>query len=244
MAAPGKTGRALRETDLYTPVKAFLEGQNYGVKGEVGAADIVARRGEDDPVIVELKTGFSLALFHQAIDRQKLTDAVYIAVPQGPGRAFLKSLKNNIVLCRRLGLGLLIVRLKDGFVTPHLDPAPYNPRQSKPRKERLLKEFSRRVGDPNTGGSTRRPLMTAYRQDALKCVALLCAEGRMKAAHIAARTGVENARRLMADDHYGWFERAAKGIYTLTPNGLAAATAYGEEIARLHAGEAANLAAE
>ncbi len=244
MAATANRIVRIRETDLYAPVKAFLEGQNYDVKGEVGAADIVACRGADDPIVVELKTGFSLALFHQAIERQKLTDAVYVAVPQGPGRAFLKALKNNIALCRRLGLGLLTVRLKDGFVTPHLDPAPYNPRQSKPRKDRLLKEFSRRVGDPNTGGSTRRPLMTAYRQDALKCVALLILEGQLKAAHIAARTGVENARRLMADDHYGWFERAGTGIYTLTPNGHAAASDYGEEIARLQVHAAAHSAAE
>lgn len=36
---------APRETDLYLPVKAFLEGQGYVVKAEVGAADVVAVRG-------------------------------------------------------------------------------------------------------------------------------------------------------------------------------------------------------
>mgnify|MGYP001013572129 FL=1 len=57
----------VRETDLYLPVKRLLEGQGYTVKGEVGAADIVAMRDGDDPVIVELKAGFSLSLFHQAV---------------------------------------------------------------------------------------------------------------------------------------------------------------------------------
>jgi hypothetical protein len=47
------------ETELYEPVKAFLENQGYEVKAEVGSADIVACRGDDDPVIVELKTGFT-----------------------------------------------------------------------------------------------------------------------------------------------------------------------------------------
>ncbi|MCC2095306.1 MAG: DUF2161 domain-containing phosphodiesterase [Hyphomicrobiales bacterium] len=223
----------IRETDLYAPVKAYLEGQGYEVKGEVGAADIVARRGDDPPVVVELKTGFSLTLFHQAIARQALTDAVYVAVPYGSGRAFLKALKNNTGLCRRLGLGLLTVRLRDGFVTAHLDPAPYNPRQSAPRKERLLREFSRRVGDPNTGGSTRRPLVTAYRQDALKCVKVLLATGPSKAADVARSAGVETARRIMADDHYGWFERVKTGIYQLSPKGRAASDDYRPELSRL-----------
>ena len=60
----------IRETELYAPIKRLLEGQGYEVKGEVGAADIVAVRGDEDPVIVELKTAFSLSLFHQAIERQ------------------------------------------------------------------------------------------------------------------------------------------------------------------------------
>lgn len=34
-----------RETDLYGPVKSFLEGQGYVVKSEVGVADVVALRG-------------------------------------------------------------------------------------------------------------------------------------------------------------------------------------------------------
>lgn len=223
----------IRETELYAPVKAYLEGQGYEAKGEVGAADIVACRGDDQPVIVELKTGFSLALFHQAIERQSLTDAVYIAVPHNTGRAFLKALKHNTGLCRRLGLGLITVRLKDGFVTAHLDPAPYAPRKSAPRKDRLLKEFSRRVGDPNTGGSTRQPLVTAYRQDALKCMKVLLASGALKASRVAQQSGSENARRIMADDYYGWFERVITGIYQLSPKGLAAAHDYRIEIGKL-----------
>ena len=142
-----------RETDLYGPVKALLESQGYTVKGEVGAADIVAMKdGLDEPVIVELKTGFALSLFHQAIERMKLSDAVYVAVPRGTGMPFLRALKANTTLCRRLGLGLITVRLKDGHTQIHLDPAPYAPRQSRPRKARLLKEFARLEGDPNLGG--------------------------------------------------------------------------------------------
>jgi hypothetical protein len=75
---------AMRETDLYPPIKQFLEQQGYAVKAEVGPADVVAVRGDEPPVIVELKTGFALSLFHQAIERQTVTDAVYIAVRAEP----------------------------------------------------------------------------------------------------------------------------------------------------------------
>ena len=222
-----------RETDLYAPVKALLEGQGYVVKGEVGAADIVAIRDGEDPLIVELKTGFSLTLFHQGIRRQALTDAVYLAVPRRSGRAFLKALKHNRALCRRLGLGLMTVGLKNGLVDILLDPAPYQPRKMKPRKTRLLREFARRVGDPNTGGSTRRTLITAYRQAALRCARILHRDGPTKASEVARLAGVEKARRMMSDDHYGWFERVEKGIYALTPRGQEAVRDYAEEIARL-----------
>ena len=223
----------IAETDLYQPVKTLLEGQGYEVKGEVAAADIVAIRGEEDPIIVELKTAFSLTLFHQAIERQSLSDHVYIAVPRGTNKAYLKSLKRNKTLCRRLGLGLMTVRLKDGFVETHLDPEPYKPRPSKVKKGRLLREFSRRVGDPNKGGTARTTIMTAYRQDALRCLGALDQNGPTKAAEVAKITAVESARRIMADDHYGWFERVDRGVYGLTPKGQAAVNDYASDLAEL-----------
>ena len=223
----------IAETDLYQPVKTLLEGQGYEVKGEVAAADIVAIRGEEDPIIVELKTAFSLTLFHQAIERQSLSDHVYIAVPRGTNKAYLKSLKRNKVLCRRLGLGLMTVRLKDGFVETHLDPEPYKPRPSKVKKGRLLREFSRRVGDPNKGGTGRSTIMTAYRQDALRCLGVLDQNGPTKAAEIAKMTAVETARRIMADDHYGWFDRVDRGVYALTPKGKEAVKTYASDLVEL-----------
>ncbi|WP_209010755.1 DUF2161 domain-containing phosphodiesterase [Labrenzia sp. PHM005] len=213
-------GRIL-ETELYQPVKAFLENQGYEVKAEVGAADVVACRGNEDPVIVELKTGFTLSLFHQAIERLAITDAVYVAIARGKGKRFQSALKSNIKLARRLGLGMITVRLSDGFVEVHLDPGPYAPKKSKPRKDRLLREFARRVGDPNTGGSTRTTLVTAYRQDAIRCAEHLAANGPSRGAEVAKAAGVERATRMMADDHYGWFERVERGIYGLTSKGQA-----------------------
>lgn len=208
----------MRETTLYDPIKRFLEKQGYEVKAEVGPADVVAVRGAEQPVIVELKTGFSLALFHQAIERQALTDLVYVAVPASPGRGFGKVLQRNQSLCRRLGLGLITVRLRDHLVVVQVDPAPYRPRQSSRKKAQLLGEFTRRTGDPNVGGATRQGLVTAYRQDALRCVSFLSENGATKAAVVAKGSGVPYARRIMADNYYGWFARVAMGIYDLDPD--------------------------
>lgn len=212
----------MRETDLYEPVKRLLESQGYEVKAEVGPADVVAVRGDEPPVIVELKTSFSLSLFHQAIDRRAITDDVYIAVPAARGRNGSKALQRNLKLCRRLGLGLITVRAGDSHIEVHADPAPYRPRPSTRRKALLLREFARRHGDPNTGGATRRGLVTAYRQDALRCAEYLSANGATKASQVAEGTGVANARRIMADNHYGWFRRVATGIYDLDPESAAA----------------------
>ena len=96
---------AIRETDLYPPVKSLLEGQGYEVKGEIAEADVVAVRGYEDPVIVELKTAFALSLVHQGIARQSISDAVYLATPpQDRGGWRRKALKDNIGLCKRLGV--------------------------------------------------------------------------------------------------------------------------------------------
>ncbi len=225
----------IRETQLYAPIKALLEGQGYEVKSEIGATDVVAIRDSEEPVIIELKTSFSLALFHQGIERQNISDSIYIAVPHGTGRAFQKSFKSNLSLCRRLGLGLMTVRLKDGVVAIHVDPGPYSPRKSKEKKRRLLKEFAERVGDPNTGGATRKGLVTAYRQNALGCAVVLHKEGATKAAEVARVSGVENATRLMSDNHYGWFDRVRIGIYALSPKGREAIVEYSSEIEKISA---------
>ena len=44
------------------------------------------------------------------------------------------------------------------------------------------------------------------------------------AAPGAGATGVPNATRVMADNHYGWFVRIRTGIYDLTEDGRAAIT--------------------
>jgi len=210
----------MQETELYPAVKAFLEAAGYTVKAEIGPADVMGVRDDGAPVIVELKTAFSLALFHQGIARLAITDLVYVAVPRGQGRRFAKALAENTRLARRLGLGLLTVRLPDGLVEVQCDPGPYAPRKSAPRRRALLAEFARRRGDPNLGG-VRGARVTAYRQDALACAHHLAAAGPCRGADVKSATGVDRATTLMRDNHYGWFARHGAGVYGLTETGHA-----------------------
>ncbi|MEP2533659.1 DUF2161 family putative PD-(D/E)XK-type phosphodiesterase [Shimia sp.] len=211
----------LSETDLYAPVKSWLEARGFEVKAEIEAADVVACRAGEDPVIVELKTGFSLTLLQQAVVRQSVTDAVYVAVPRWKGRAGWKAFRGNIGLCRRLGVGVLSVQTDKGTVEVHADPEPFRPRKSKRRKGQLLKAFSRLEGDPNTGG-TRGKRVTAYRQDAVRCAEFLSLNGASKGALVAGETGVERATQMMRDNHYGWFEKVETGVYMLSESGVTA----------------------
>jgi hypothetical protein len=218
----------MAESDLYLPIKRFLEAQGYAVKGEVRDCDVVALRGEEAPVIVEMKTGFSLQLLLQGVDRQAMTDAVYLAF--GPPK---RRQQGDIVkLCRRLGLGVLVVT--GDFVEPLADPAPYQPRRNLRQTGMLLREFAHRVGDPNVGGTTRRPRMTAYRQDALRLVAMIATAGPSKVAALRGETGVARAAGILQDDVYGWFLRESRGVYTLSPKGIGAMETFADVIRALN----------
>ena len=205
------------EVALYAPVKALLEAQGYEVKGEVVACDVVGVRGDESPVIVELKRSFSLALVLQGVDRLALTDTVYLAVGAWP-----KQQAGVRRLCRRLGLGLIVVT--GGRADVLEDPLPYRPRHNVRRTTRLLREHQRRVGDPTRGGSSRQPVMTAYRQEALRCARLL-EVGPMAIRAMRPLADVPHAGAILRDDVYGWFERVARGIYALTPKGCEAVAA-------------------
>ncbi|KNG93654.1 DUF2161 domain-containing phosphodiesterase [Pseudaestuariivita atlantica] len=209
-----------RETELYPPIKAYLTARGFDVKGEIGAADVVACRN-DETLIVELKLGFSLTLLHQAVARQRITDLVYVAVPRWKGKAGWRAFKANVGLAKRLALGVLSVA-PDGSVQCHADPTTFTPRKSRPRKTALLQEFDRRRGDPTTGGSDRNGLVTAYRQEAWRCARYLSVHGATKGAVVAKGAEVPRATRMMADNHYGWFARVSPGVYDLTETGAAA----------------------
>lgn len=224
----------MKESDLYLPVKRFLETQGYEVKGEVRDCDALAVRGEETPVVVELKLSLNLNVVLQAVDRLSLTPKVYIGIPK-QCNILNRRRKQVIKLLRMLGLGLMAIDPdgKTGGVEVLLDPGEYRPRVSKHRRERLLGEFVKRVGDPNLGGTEKRKgVMTAYRQRALAVAEFLREHGPAKASHIAQTLQEPKARDILYRNVYGWFENVSLGVYALSPRGRREIPLWREETAK------------
>ncbi|MGJ4939690.1 DUF2161 domain-containing phosphodiesterase [Bradyrhizobium sp. HKCCYLS1011] len=208
------------ETALYMPVKRFLETLGFSVKGEIGGCDVVALKGDDPPIVVicELKQAFNLELLLQAVDRAGASDETWIAAnlsARGKGREGDARYRN---LCRRLGFGMLGVTT-GGDVEVLVAPATTAPRRNPKKRSRLVSEHQRRKGDPALGGSTRAPIMTAYRQQALACASAL-ATGPKRVRDL--RPEIPDAAKILLRNVYGWFDRTERGVYALTESGRAA----------------------
>lgn len=211
---------AAMETSLYLPVKTFLESAGYTVKGEVGGCDLVGLSEADPSVVVicELKLTFNLELILQAVDRATVSDEVWIAArisAKGRGREADKRYRD---LCRRLGLGMLGVSDK-GEVSVIVSSVSPMPRSNPKRRTRLVKEHRKRAGDPTLGGSTKVPIMTAYRQQALALAAAL-AEGPLRPRDL--KPVAPTAGQMLIKNYYGWFTKIGKGIYGLSDTGVEA----------------------
>jgi hypothetical protein len=217
------------ETSLYPPVKRFLESLGFEAKGEICGCDIVALdQGEPAAVIIcELKLSFTLDLVLQAVDRQASCDEVWLAVAaskKGRGREGDPAVKK---LCRLLGFGLLVV-LPKGGVEVIVEPVDWKPRINAKRRSRLVSEHRRRRGDPTAGGSTKRAIMTAYRQQALTIAAALA---RTPARPRDLKPDAPDAGKILLSNVYGWFEREGRGVYRLTAAGHAALVTYADDLA-------------
>jgi len=206
----------MAETALYPAVKRFLEAAGFRVKGEVCGCDVVAVR-DDEKLrlsVVEMKSGFSLELLLQAVDRMRAADEVWLAIPlTRRGRDRDRRVHR---LCRLIGFGLMAVDMAHERVEVLAEPGPYRPRADARRRRRLLTEHAGRLGDPSPGGSTRQPVMTAYRQRALACAALL-RDGPGRPCDL--RVVAPDSGAILLRNVYGWFERAERGVYRLTGSG-------------------------
>lgn len=208
------------ETTLYLPIKGFLEAAGYSVKGEIAGCDLVGLSPDEPPVVVicELKLSFNLELILQAVDRAAASDEVWIAArvsAKGKGRESDRRYRD---LCRRLGFGMLSVS-DNGTVDVVVSPVALMPRKNPRKRSRLVNEHRKRKGDPALGGSTRSPIMTAYRQQALACAAAL-QDGPLRPRDLKPIT--PSAATILRGNVYGWFERIDHGIYGLTAIGAEA----------------------
>lgn len=210
----------IRETDLYKPVHDYLEALGYQVQGEVKGCDLAAIMG-DDLVVVELKTAFNLKLLSQAVRRQRVTDSVYVAIPLPKGGMRNAGWRDMCMLLRRLELGLITVApdRKENQVEVHFHPNTFDRlkslRSNKKVRSQIIRETVGRSGQYNTGGSTRTKLMTAYREQAVHIACCMMRYGDMSPAQLRKTGTSSKTQNILRDNHYGWFTKVSRGIYSL-----------------------------
>jgi len=217
------------ERELYGPVRDYLVARGYVVRGEVKGCDLTATRG-DDLLAVEFKREFNTALLIQAAQRQRAADSVYVAVPRPPEGLRTKRWRGICHLLRRLELGLLLVN--PGGPRPAVEiafhPLPYERKRLKKAKRAILDEMSGRSGDFNEGGSVRRRLITAYRENAIHIACCLAECGPLSPKTLRAMGMGPKTLSILAGNFYGWFERVERGVYRLTARGGEDLMAYPE----------------
>lgn len=207
----------MKETDLYPPIRDWLTSQGFEVRAEVNYCDVTAIKG-DEVVVVEIKRVLGIDLLVQAVDRQTITDSVYLAVP-GPISLTRRSRwRKKITLLRRLELGLIVVNLSARAKTIQIvcHPEPYQRQKKKQKKLALLEEANGRTGDRNLGGSVGVKLVTAYRENAIAIASCLDQFGPMSAKQLQNMGTGPKTYTILYKNHYHWFRRIGRGLYELT----------------------------
>jgi hypothetical protein len=214
----------IKETDLYEPVKKFFISLQYEVKSEVKNCDVVATK-DDILVIVELKKTFNLSLLYQVLERQKITDYVYVCVPR-PKNCSTRKYKSMINICNKLGVGVIFVSLDSKLKTVEviISPLSYKEiRYNNNKKKLILKEMKSRNFDANLGGSSKIKLNTAFREKNIQIACIIKSVGPISSKLLIKNYDCEkNTHSILYNNIYGWYRRVSVGIYDLTPIGILA----------------------
>ena len=219
-----KETKKLRESDLYKPIYDYFKDRGYTVRSEVKDCDITAVKDEE-LVVVELKLNFNAALLLQAVQRQRVTDYVYVALPHPKRDIYSRNWKNVCHLLRRLELGLILVRFSEE--TPEMEiifePVPFDRTRSRQRgkklKDSILKEIDGRYEDFNTGGTCRKKLVTAYRECSIQIACCIEMYGSLSPAAMKKLGTCDKTPSILTKNYYNWFERLKRGIYGLSELG-------------------------
>jgi hypothetical protein len=209
----------LEEKSMYLPVKELLEKNGFIVKGEIGEIDVFGMNLAFS-VAVELKTKISLKLLYQAVERQKIAESVYVAIPADAKKSHLDSYRHFIHLLRRLEIGLIIVNNEKAYI--ELESIPFDRNKSVSRNQKkkniIVSEFTNRTNSLNIGGSKGKKV-TYYRELSLRIGSFLKEGINSSPKQIKAATGIENTSSILQKNYYGWFIRLSRGCYGLSPIG-------------------------
>jgi len=203
----------MKEIELYSPIKSYLENEGYTVRGEVKDIDVFGIKDERT-IAIELKTQISLKLIYQGVERQKIADEVYLAIPISAKKSHQDNYRHFIHLIRRLELGLLVVH--GNQVTNEVSAKPFERSKSisksQKKKRQALKEISLRENDLNEGG-TKGKKLTFYKEKVLKVASYLIDHPLSSPKEIKSFTNLMDIPSILQKNYYGWFERVGRGLY-------------------------------
>ncbi len=209
----------MKESDLFGPIKNYLETGGYKVRAEVKNCDITATK-DDELIIIELKLSANLQLFIQATDRQRITDSVYVAIPK-PSIRSKKHWKGIRHILRRLELGLIFVDV-DNPVNPVeivFHPIKFQRKKISKRKKAILHEVEHRSNNLNVGGSNKKKIITAYRENAIQIAVYLKEIGVTTPKKLREYDTGKKTLSILYSNFYGWFQRVDHGFYDITVKG-------------------------
>ena len=211
-----------KETDLYAPLREYLEKQGYGVRSEVRGVDVVAER-DGEVLVFEMKRSLSLSLLAQAVERRRSFGSVYLVVPHPGRRVRSGEWKATCRLIRTLELGLILIRLKEDRDSQAVEvvfhPGQYRPRERKDVRRAVLSEAHARSADLNVGGSVGCKIMTAYRERAVHIACCLNLCGPLSPAMLRKMGTCDHTGSILYRNYYGWFCGVRRGLYALTDKG-------------------------
>lgn len=230
-----KVKEKLYEVDLYEPIQKYFTKKGFEVYGEVKHCDLVAMK-EDKLIIVEFKLNLNIELLIQATKRQRLSEAVYIAIPKPKYNMFSKKWKDICFLIRRLELGLIVVSFQNGVaqIDIKFEPSPFDKKKSmklsRKKRESIIKEVNGRHGDYNVGGSVQTKIMTAYRENCIQIAVFLERTGPKSSKKLQEMGTGERTYSILTKNYYGWFEKIKRGTYAISELGKEELKDYPEQV--------------
>ncbi|MCD4652216.1 MAG: hypothetical protein K8S56_10600 [Candidatus Cloacimonetes bacterium] len=214
-----------KESELFPPLKTFLEQNDYRVRAEVDACDVVAEK-DGESILIELKKSINMKLLIQAVQRQKLSDSVYVAVERSALTG--RDIKGKLLLLKRLEVGLIEIILRTKRVQIRFHPIPYQRYKDKKKQRALLRESAERTANHNLGGITHVKVVTAYREAAIFIACCLERFDEQTTTQIKARGTSPKTTQILYDNHYGWFSRTGRAQYELNSKGRNALKTYSD----------------
>lgn len=201
-----------KETELYLPIQKYFTDMGFKVDAEVRDCDVVATK-ENIVVICELKRGFTIELVYQLVQRKKMTPYVYAVIPR-PKNMRSAAFRKKLDILRALDCGLLVVLNSTKRVDVILQPRGEDTEAKKYRRRGIEKETKVRKVSLNLGGQSGRKIVTAHKESVIAALCYI-----EKYGEIRTRDCKDNIKNVLQRNHYNFFVRLKKGVYTANESG-------------------------